>query len=160
MYPINISPERLNHLASTFQCKAGSLPFTYIGLPLSLNEPTVQDCLPLVHRIERRLASTSMFLTQGGKLEMVNSVMSSLPTFYMCTIKLPISIISQIDKYRMHCLWRGGDVNARKPSLAAWKMVSRPKMEGGMGVIRPRKQNEALLLKTFINSFQSKTSPR
>jgi hypothetical protein len=54
LYPINLSHERLNHLSATFNCKAGSLPFTYLGLPLSLNKPIVQDCLPLVHIVERR----------------------------------------------------------------------------------------------------------
>jgi hypothetical protein len=68
LYPINISQERLIHLAATFNCQARSLPFTYLGLPLSLNKPTVQDCMPLVHQVERRLISTSNFLSQGGKL--------------------------------------------------------------------------------------------
>jgi hypothetical protein len=60
LYPINISEERLNHLAATFHCKASSLPFTYLGLPLSMNKPTVQDCLPMVDRVERRLVNTSL----------------------------------------------------------------------------------------------------
>jgi hypothetical protein len=60
IYPINISQERLSHLASTFHCKAGTLPFTYLGLPLGVSKPSVQDCLPLTHRIERRLSSTSI----------------------------------------------------------------------------------------------------
>jgi hypothetical protein len=38
---------------------------------------------------------------------MVNSVLSSLVTFYMCSIKVPITILDQIDKYMRHCLWRG-----------------------------------------------------
>jgi hypothetical protein len=46
------------------------------------------------------LSSTSIFLTQGGKLEMVNSVLSSLATFYMCSIEVPISILEQVDNYR------------------------------------------------------------
>ena len=33
MYPINISGQKLNHLAITFSCATGSLPFTYLGLP-------------------------------------------------------------------------------------------------------------------------------
>jgi hypothetical protein len=66
IYPINLSQERLSHLASTFHCQVGSMPFTYLGLPLSLSKPTVPDCMPLVHRIERRLLSTSIFLTKGG----------------------------------------------------------------------------------------------
>jgi hypothetical protein len=66
MFPINISTERLNHLASTFQCRVGEFPFTYLGLPLNLNKPTVQDCFPMVHKIERRLVTTSIFLSWGG----------------------------------------------------------------------------------------------
>jgi hypothetical protein len=63
LYPINISKERLYHLAATFHCKAVSLPFTYLGLPLCMNKPTVQDCLPLVDRVERRVFNNSLWLT-------------------------------------------------------------------------------------------------
>jgi hypothetical protein len=127
MVPINLSPDRLRHLDATFNCVAGSLTFTYLGLPLSNSKPIIQECLSLVHRIERRLLSTSMFLTQGGKLLMVNSVLSSLTTFYLCSIKVTIEVLNQIDKYRRHCLWRGGDVNDKKPPLASWKLVCKPK---------------------------------
>jgi hypothetical protein len=104
LYPTNLSQERLDHLAATFNCQMGCMPFTYLGLPLSMNKPTMQECLPLVHRMERRLLSTSNFLTQRGKLQMVNFVLSSLATFYMCSIKVPITILKQVDKYRRHCL--------------------------------------------------------
>jgi hypothetical protein len=60
---------------------------------------------------------------------------------------VPITILNQIDKYRRHCLWRGSDVNARKPPLVAWKMVTKPKFNEGLGVINLRRQNEVLLLK-------------
>jgi hypothetical protein len=118
IYPINISEERLSHLVATFHCQAGSLPFTYLGLPLSMNKPTVKDCLPLVDKVERGLVNTSLWLTQGANLQMINSVLSSLTTLYLCSIKLHITILNQIDKYRRHCLRRGG-INAKKPPLAA-----------------------------------------
>jgi hypothetical protein len=66
MFPINLPQEWLNHLVATFNCKIGVFPFTYLGVPLSMNKPTLQDCMPLVSRIERRLVNTSIFLTQGG----------------------------------------------------------------------------------------------
>jgi hypothetical protein len=69
---------------------------------------------------------------------MVNSVLSSLETFFMCFIKVPITILNQIDKYRRHCLWRGGDINGKNPPLAAWNMVTKPKLKGGLGVINLR----------------------
>jgi hypothetical protein len=79
----------------------------------------------------------------------------------MCFIKIPIPIvvINQIAKYRRHCLWLGGDVNAKKPPLAAWKMVCRPNSKGGMGVIRLRLQNEVLLMKN-LHKFFSKADLR
>jgi hypothetical protein len=90
MIPINLSPGRLTHLAAIFNCQEGSLLFTYLGLPLSDSKSTIQEFLPLVHRVERRLISTAMFLTQGRKFLMINSVQSSLPTLYMSPVKCPM----------------------------------------------------------------------
>jgi hypothetical protein len=45
IYPINVNPERMQHLADTFQCQMGSLPFTYRGLSSGHNKPSSQDCL-------------------------------------------------------------------------------------------------------------------
>jgi hypothetical protein len=159
MVPINISQERLQHLAATFNCQAGSLPFTYLGLSLGTHQPSMQDCLPLVQRVEKRLISTSTLLSQGGKLQLVNSVLSSLPTFFMCSIKLPAEIKQQIDKYRRHCLWRGGDINAKNPPLAAWKMVTKPKTKGGLGVIRLTLQNDVLLMKNLHKFYMKEDLP-
>jgi len=58
MYPINLTVDKLNNLAATFGCCAGSLPFTYLRLPLGLTKPKIDDFLPLVTRCERRLIST------------------------------------------------------------------------------------------------------
>ena len=43
MIPINVLDDRLEVLASSFGCSKGTLPFTYLGLPLSLANPTVAD---------------------------------------------------------------------------------------------------------------------
>jgi hypothetical protein len=147
MVPINLSEDRLHHLAST-SVSSWFLPL-YLGLPLTSGQPSIQDCMPLVHRMEKRLVSTSLFLTQGGKLQLVNSTLSSLPTFYMCAISIPINILNQIDKYIRHFLWKGGDMNSIKQSLAAWKMVTRPISKGGLGA---RLTNSTDLVRTkFIN---------
>jgi hypothetical protein len=85
---------------------------------------------------------------------MVNSVLSSLATFYMCSIKVPATILNQLDKYRRHCLWRGGDLNAKRSPLATWKMVTKSKANGGLSVLNLRLQNEVLPIKNlhkFLN---------
>lgn len=41
-------------------------------------------------------------LSYDGRLILVNSILSSLPTFYLCTLKIPPGVIEQVDKYRKH----------------------------------------------------------
>jgi hypothetical protein len=147
MVSINISDERFDELSTSFGCSKGSLPFTYLGLPLSITKPTVADFWPLVNKCERRLVSISSFLSDAGRLELTNAVFTALPTFAMSTFLLSKTIIKQIDKYRKHCLWRGSDANNKKPPKAAWPMVCIPKEDGGLGVLKLSTQNECLLLK-------------
>lgn len=157
MIPLNLTEEKANHLASTFGCKLGSLPFTYLGLPLGTTKPKVVDFSPLTDRIERRLTASSAFLSYGDRLTLVNLVLSSLPTYYMCYLSLPVSVIESIDRARRHCLWRGNDLNSTKKTLAAWTKVCRPKDKGGLGVIDLKIQNRALLMKhlhKFYNRAQ------
>lgn len=106
IYPINVPAQGMKILARTFQCQIGTLPFTYLGLPMGLTR-IPGGFLPLVQKIEKQLSSTTLFLSQAGRLQMVNSMFSSLPTYYMCALRLPKSIINQIDKYRKHYLLRG-----------------------------------------------------
>ena len=99
LVPINISESRALHLASTFGYKVGSMPFTYLGLPLGTTKPTLHEFVPLLTRIEKRLCGIS-----SGRLILVSSVFSALPTFYMCSLNIPPQVIKQIDVYRKHSL--------------------------------------------------------
>jgi hypothetical protein len=135
MVPVNVDEGKLDILARTLGCAKGTLPFTYLGLPLSLTRPTVADYWPLVSRCERRLVTVSSFLSQAGRLQLTNAVFSALPTFAMSTYLLPKTVIKQIDKFRKYCLWRGSDVNNKKPPKAAWKLVCDTKENGGLGVL-------------------------
>jgi hypothetical protein len=80
---------------------------------------------------------------------MVNVVFTSLHMYYMCTLILSKTVINQIDKYRRHCLWRGADINAKKPPQAAWDLVYNPKRKGALGVLHIENQNKALLMKNI-----------
>ena len=104
MIRLNLSEDQAQNLASTFGCKLGGLPFTYLGLPLGTSKPKIIDLMPLVDKTERRLTSISSMLNQASRLQLVNSVLSSLPTYTMCSIKVPKGILDQIDRARKHFL--------------------------------------------------------
>jgi hypothetical protein len=159
--PINMDEARLAHFASTIHCQTGSLPFTYLGLPLGITKPTLEHFLPMVCRVEKRLCGIANFLDYGGKLLMVKSVQYSLPIFFMCCLDIPISVKEQLIKYMRHCLWRkkSGDVQSNGPALVAWEKICRPKNQGGLGVLDLTVQNKALLLKNLHKFFNRQDIP-
>uniref|UniRef100_A0A0A9TWA4 Uncharacterized protein n=1 Tax=Arundo donax TaxID=35708 RepID=A0A0A9TWA4_ARUDO len=113
LVPINLCDQKASHLAHTLGCEVASMLFTYLGLPLGTTRPTIEEYITILNRIEKRMMGINKFLDYSGQLILVNSVFSALSTFYTCTLKLPVTVIEQIDKYRKHCLWDNGDINKK-----------------------------------------------
>jgi hypothetical protein len=130
------------------------MPFTYLGLPMGTTKPSIRDMSPLIDKVERRLSDVSSFLSYGDRLVLVNSVLSSLPTYYMLTLRLPPGIIDVLDRARRHCLWRRKDKH-KVNSLAAWERVCKPKN----GIINLQIQNTALLLKHLHKFYNNEDIP-
>jgi hypothetical protein len=81
--------------------------------------------------VEIRISAYFTFLSYFGRLEMINSVLTPTVTYAMCSVKLPIGVIDNIDRIIRQCLWRGNEANNKGGHLAAWPMVKRPKHKGG-----------------------------
>jgi hypothetical protein len=157
LIPINLDHVSASGIAQLLGCNIASMPFTYLGLPLGTTKPTVQDLLPLVDRIERRVSATFMLMSYSGKVSLINSLLTSIATFTMCSIQLNPKILEHIEKIRRHCLWvkKNEEGEERCYSLAAWDMVCKPKDRGGLGILNLKLQNEALLLK-YLHKFYNK----
>jgi hypothetical protein len=70
----------------------------------------------------KHLMGISRFLSHAGRLVLVNSIYSAMTTFYMCSLKMPLDLLEQIDKYREHVLWHGG-MSTRK--VVIWWLGNR-----------------------------------
>ena len=105
LIPINCHEDTYNCIATIFGYVVGKMPFTYLGLPMGTTRPSVLDLFPLVCRVERRLSATLNMISYGGKLSLLNSDITSLIIFALCTLKLPVSIIELLDKIGRKCLW-------------------------------------------------------
>lgn len=89
MVPMNLAPEEANRIANLLGCKIVSMPFTYLGLPMGTRRPRIQDIMAIVDRIERRLSATSCFLNQESRLRFLQSVLQSMPIYFLCTLSTP-----------------------------------------------------------------------
>ena len=117
--------------------------------------PTMSDLMPLVDCMERRMTASSSFLAQGGRLQYLNSALSSLLIFFLCILFIPPRILKKLQRIQRQYLWRKNRQEPA-PSLAPWELICRPKNKGGLGIIDLGFQNVALLLK-HVSKFLNKT---
>ena len=125
----------MHNIINILQCKEGTFPFPYLGLPLSINKLKIEDFSPMLQRIERRISGCSTLISYDGRLQLIKSVFSSLPTFFMSCLALPVGVIEQINKYLRRFLWRKIGQENQGPTLIAWAKVCKPQEQGGLGIL-------------------------
>ncbi|XP_020272679.1 uncharacterized protein LOC109847855 [Asparagus officinalis] len=147
-------PHKGPQLANLLNCSVGSLPFSYLGLPLKFGSLSKRDWQPLLDSFSKKLSLwKSRSLSLGGRLTLLNSVPSSIPLCYSSFFKLPRWLIKAIDKIRRNFLWNDNHQSSIVRNLVSWDTVCRQKKDGGLGVIQLESFNIALLSKWIWKFF-------
>lgn len=133
----------------------GRWPLNYLGLPLERNQE-LPFWDPVVEKVEKRLNGWSKALLSRGRLTLVQSVLSTLPTYYLFLFRIPASIAKRLKQSMRNLLWEGVS-EGKKDHLINWEIVFQSKKKGGLGVGNLRKQNEALLRK-WLWRLQNETN--
>jgi len=95
---INIGESWLVKAASLLNCKVGKIPFLYLGLSIGGDPRKLAFWEPVIDTIKTRLAGwQSRFLSFGGHLILLKSVLTSLPVYALSFFKAPSGIISLIE---------------------------------------------------------------
>jgi hypothetical protein len=95
---VNIPSSWLSEAASVLNCKTGTIPFVYLGLPIGGDATKLSFWKPVLDSITNILAAWNhKFLSFGGRLVLLKSVMSSLPVYFLSLFKAPTGIISSIE---------------------------------------------------------------
>jgi hypothetical protein len=89
---------KVQRLATILQCTTATFPIIYLGLPLSNKRLQKRDYLPLIQQEERRLSGWKAdMLSPGGRLTLLNSILTTLPIYYMSAYLLPKWAIIKLD---------------------------------------------------------------
>ncbi|CAK8532559.1 unnamed protein product [Lathyrus sativus] len=76
----------------------GSLPITYLGVPLSSKKLNINHYMPLVERIVRRIHHwSSKLFSYAGRVELVKSVTNSIAQYWLQCFPIPKVMIKKID---------------------------------------------------------------
>ena len=134
-------------LAAELGCGVGSLPTTYLGLPLGAPHRALGVWDSMEERFRKRLSSWKrQYISKGGRLTLIRSTLSSLPIYFLSLFRMPKTVCSRLEKIQRDFLWGGGN-HERKPHLVNWKTVCQEKSRGGLGVRGLSLMNQALLCK-------------
>lgn len=86
----------------------GSLPIRYLGVPLISSRLKKSDCKSLVDRIVTRARSwASKVLSYAGRLQLVNSILFAIQTYWSSMFILPKGVIKQNRSIRFSELFSG-----------------------------------------------------
>lgn len=149
IYGINVEDSWLNHAAGTLLCRTGTLPFSYLGLPIRDKPSKLGTWDTIICRMSNKLASwKGKLLSIGGRLTLIKASLSNLPLYYMSLLPISKGVIEKLVTIQRNFLWSGSDDKRALP-LVAWANIELPKMYGGLGIGNLLHKNIKLLLNGY-----------
>ncbi|KAM0004605.1 putative reverse transcriptase zinc-binding domain-containing protein [Helianthus debilis subsp. tardiflorus] len=125
----------------------GTLSVRYLGVPLISSRLVYNDCRVLIERMEKKIVNwVSKALSFAGRLQLINSVLSSMHIYWASVFIMPARVISDLEKKIRRFLWNAGS-EGRIRAKVAWKHVCLPKQEGGLGIRSIADVNKSLMAK-------------
>ncbi|KAJ9556398.1 hypothetical protein OSB04_011012 [Centaurea solstitialis] len=128
-------------------CGSGSLPFTYLGLPVGASMKKVSHWEKVIIKFKNKLSSwKAKWLSFGGRLSLVKSVLSSLPLYYFSFFHAPGGCSG------------GSDDTKRGRAWVKWDKVLDSFEWGGLNVGGLREMNWSLIRKWWWRFFKDRGS--
>ncbi|XP_022003929.1 uncharacterized protein LOC110901406 [Helianthus annuus] len=95
----NVPTRVKNQIVDFVPFAEGSLPIKYLGVPLIASRLLKSDCKVLVEKISKRILDwKTKFLSFAGRLQLVNSVLAAMYSYWAAVFSLLASIIKSIER--------------------------------------------------------------
>jgi len=92
----------------------GSIPFTYLGVPIIKGKPKTLYFQPLVDKVKLKLSAwKASLLSNAGRIQLVKSVVQSILLDCLSIYSLLVQLIKDMERWMRNIIW-SGYVNKRK----------------------------------------------
>jgi hypothetical protein len=97
LYGINLVDSFLSASSSFLHCAVEAIPFRFLGIPVGANPRRRSTWLPIIESMKKRLNTwTGRILSIGGRVTLINYVLSSLPLYFFSFFKAPSCVIKDL----------------------------------------------------------------
>ena len=77
----------------------------YLGIPLGTSFKTASIWNPILEKIEKKLSGWKrLYLSKGGRLMLLKSSLSSLPTYFLSLFTIPKSVAARLESIQRNFL--------------------------------------------------------
>lgn len=107
---VNVQDSFLQMTADFLHCRIGALFFNYLDLFVGASLKRLQTWQPMNENLRRRLNGwRNRYVSFRGRIVYINSVLNSIPTFYLSFMKMPIKVWKDVDvvSIQRDFLWGG-----------------------------------------------------
>lgn len=130
---VNVPQDFMEAACGFLNCREGSLPFNYLGLSVGANSKKVSTWDPMLEKLRNRLnAWGSRYVSLGGCIVLINSVLNAIPIFFLSFLKIPAKVLRMVTRIQREFLW-GGVGGGRKICWVKWSKICSPRTKGGLG---------------------------
>jgi hypothetical protein len=108
LFGFGLTEEEETLYLSLFRCQKGGFPFRYLGIPMHYRKLSNSDWKTIEIKFEKKLSSwKGKLMSVGGRLVLINSVLTSLVMFMLSFFEVPKGVLEKIDYYRSRFFWQG-----------------------------------------------------
>jgi hypothetical protein len=87
---INVEVDEAQTIAQSLCCRLGEFHMKYLGVPLHYKKLRKEDLQPVIDKILKKVGGwRGRLLNHAAKLELVRSVLASIPLYLLSVIKFP-----------------------------------------------------------------------
>ncbi|CAN1153013.1 LINE-1 retrotransposable element ORF2 protein [Linum perenne] len=150
IYTAGIDSAMESELVTASGFCTGILPFRYLGVPLNAGKLRKCDCKTLVDQITSRVTDwKAKHLSYAGKCQLIEAVIGGTMQYWMSHFILPSGVVKEVERICNDFLW--GKAESKSRAKVAWQTVSKPKLEGGLGLKDMRTWNKANVVRHIWN---------